>query len=270
MAPPSPSPTPVPTAVGTSEFPYKWEEVTSKLGLVSNKDISDFILAPVFLRHWAKLRDQMPLAPGTPVDVIPADDRAAMVEFTTTIYIAMDCMATSKYDRPTPADRANWKPNEYIECLVYQCARDLAAPDRAFQAAFERQKLKNEAGRKDALSRIRGLAMLVFNLMVNYTQMPPSNVIRKIEERKPAKDPSLSAIPEVRRKWQLEHMDLEDLRKTVLDRQRKGVDEKQWLIDILMKDAEDGGAKTEMDKIGVKKEDGARVGGVKRKKDEDE
>ncbi|KAF3049982.1 hypothetical protein E8E11_006938 [Didymella keratinophila] len=270
MAPPSISPTPVPAAVGTGDFPYKWDEIATKLGLESNGKIPDFILAPIFLHHWAKLRDQMPLRPGTSAEVIPAEDRAAISEFTTTIYTAMDCMATSKYDRPTSADRATWTTVEHIECLVYQCARDLAAAGRPFHIVFERQKLKNEAGRRDALSRIRGLAMLVCNLMVNYSQMSPSNVIRKIEAKRPAKDPSLSPLPEVRRKWQLENMELGDLRKTMLDRQRKGGDEKQWLIDILMKELQEGRAKEESEGVEVKKEESARVGGIKRKKDEDE
>ena len=235
MAPPSPSSTPVPAAVGTGDFPYKWDEIATKLGLDSNGKTPDFILAPIFLHHWAKLRDQMPLRPGTIAEIIPAEDKIAIVDFTTTIYTATDCMATTRYDRPTSADRTNWTTIEHIECLVYQCARDLAAPDSAFHIVFERQKLKNEAGRMDALSRICGLDMLVHNLVVNYTQMPPSNVIRKIEAKRPAKDPSLSPLPEVRRKRQLENIDLGDLRKTVLDRQRKGEDEKQWLIDILMK-----------------------------------
>lgn len=269
MPPPSPSPIPVPAAVATGDFPYKWDEIARKLGLDSKEKISDFILAPIFFQHWVKLRDQMPLRPGTSVEIIPAEGRAAIVEFTITIYTAMDCMATSKYDRPTPADHVNWTTIEYIECLVYQCARDLAAAGRPLHVVFERQKLKNEAGRKDALSRIRGLAMLVCNLIVNYTRKQPSMVIRKIEAKRPAKDPSLSPLPEVRRKWQLENMDLGDLRKTVLDRQRKGEDEKQWLIDILMRDAQDPGVKDD-DGIEVKSEGGVRVTGLKRKKDEDE
>ncbi|KAJ4341701.1 hypothetical protein N0V87_001716 [Didymella glomerata] len=269
MAPRSPSPTPVPAAVGTGDFPYKWDEIATKLGLESNGEIADFILAPIFLHHWTKLRDQMPLRPGTSAEIIPAEDRTAISEFTTSIYMAMDCMATSKYDRPTSGDRINWTTIEHSECLVYQCTRDLAVAGRSFHIEFERQKLKNEAGRKDALCRIRGLAMLVFNLIVNYTQMSPSNVIRKIEAKRPAKDPSLSPLPEVRRKWQLENMELDDLRKTVLDRQRKGEDEKQWLIDILMKELKDGGVNGD-DGVEVKREGSIRVGGVKRKKEGDE
>lgn len=269
MAPPSPSPTPAPSANGSTGFPYKWDEVTSKLALASNKDIPTFILGPVFLAHWIELRDQLPLIPNTPIDIIGADDKAAMVDLCNTIYTAMDCMATSKYDRPTSADRASWTSAEHLECLVYQCARDLAQAGYPFHAAFERHKLKNEAGRKDAFARIRGLAMLVFNLTVNYTLMPPSNVIRRIELAKPAKDPNRSPIPGVRRKWQLEHMDLGDLRKTVLDQQRKGGNEKEWLICILMKDVKDGTGKEESEELEVKKEDGAMVGGLKRKKEED-
>ena len=61
----------------------------------------------------------MPLTPNERVDIIPADDKVAMTDFTTTVYIAMNCIATSKYDRPTSSDRANWKAVEYTECLVY-------------------------------------------------------------------------------------------------------------------------------------------------------
>ncbi|KAF9701905.1 hypothetical protein EKO04_000679 [Ascochyta lentis] len=270
MIPSSPSRTPVPIANGIVDFPYKWDDITSKLNLTSNKDVPNFILGPIFLSHWTKLRDQLPLVPNTPINIIALDDKAAMVDFCNTIYTAMDCMATSEYDRPTSTDRTTWQPTEHIECLVYQCARDLAQPDRAFHAAFERQKQKNEAGRKDALTRIRGLAMLVLNLVINYTLMPPSNVIRKIEAVRPAKDPNCSPIPEVRRKWQLENMELGDLRKTVLDRQRKGVDEKQWLVDILMKDVKGGGGQEESEGVEVKREGDARVGGIKRKMEEDD
>ncbi|KAF3047527.1 hypothetical protein E8E12_009931 [Didymella heteroderae] len=31
MAPPSPSPTPVPATVGIGDFPYKWDEIATKL-----------------------------------------------------------------------------------------------------------------------------------------------------------------------------------------------------------------------------------------------
>lgn len=164
----------------------------------------------------------MPLAPNTPIETITADDRTAMTDFTTTIYAAMDGMCTSPYDRPAPHDRTSWTATDQIACLVYQSARDLAQPAQPFHATFERPRLRNEAGRREALARIRGLAMLVRNLIVNYTLMPLSNVVRRIEAVRPARDPGRSPVPEVRRKWRLEHMELGDLRKTVLDRQRRG------------------------------------------------
>lgn len=165
-------------------------------------------------------------------------------------------------------------PLEHVECLVYRAARDFAQPEHAFHSVFERPKLKNEPGRKDALARIGGLAMLTYNLIANYTLMLPSGVIRKIEAAKPARQPRLSPLPEVRRRWELEHMDVGDLRKTVLDRYRKGRDEKVWLIEMLMEDVKDDegvalGVKEDENVI-VEVEEGARVAGVKRKFEEGE
>jgi hypothetical protein len=57
--------------------------------------------------------------------------------------------------------------------------------------------------------------------------MGPSNIIKRIEATKPAKDPNLSPIPEVRVKWQLDHMGVDELRKKVLDSERKGKEEKE-------------------------------------------
>jgi len=72
------------------------------------------------------------------------------------------------------------------------------------------------------MHRLRGLVMLVCNLVVNYTLMPPSNIIHRIENAKPASNPEFSAIPEARIKWALDHMGVEELRKKVLDDQRGG------------------------------------------------
>ncbi|KAG9202159.1 hypothetical protein G6514_004596 [Epicoccum nigrum] len=269
MAPPTPFPTPNPTADGSSALPYEWNDVIFKISLTSATDLSNFILNPIFLAHWTVLRDHMPLTPGTPVNITSLDDKADLRAFTFAIYTVMDSMATSKYDRPTSADQKSWTRIEHVECLVYRAARDFAQPDHLFHLAFERPELKNEPGHKDALSRIRGLAMLAYNLIVNYTLMPQSNVVRKIEAVKPASQPRLSPLPEVRRRWELEHMDVGDMRKTVLDRHRKDEDEREWLIKIFMEDVKDDvGAtlvvKEDRDVI-VEVEEGAQVGGVKRK-----
>jgi hypothetical protein len=266
MAPPTPSPTPNSTAGSSNALPHKWDEISSKLGLTSAKDLSSFILNLTFLEHWTTLRDYMPLTPGTPVNITSLDDKACLTAFTLAIYTAMDSMAASVYDRPTPTEQKSWTPTEYVECLVYRAARDFAQPEYLFQSAFERPKLKNEPGRKDALSRIRGLAMLADNLIVNYILMPPSKVIREIEAVKPARQPKLSPLPEVRRGWELEHMDVGDLRRTVLDLHRKGREEKEWLIRILMDDVKgDEGVEDEDEDededVKVEVEEGARVGG---------
>jgi hypothetical protein len=39
---------------------------------------------------------------------------------------------------------------------------------------------------------------------------------------------------ETRTKWQLAHMGVDELRRKVLDAERKGKDEKEWLIGILL------------------------------------
>lgn len=56
----------------------------------------------------------------------------------------------------------------------------------------------------------------------------------------------------------------------MLDRQRKGGEEKEWLVNIAMKDLKDGGAKDVTDEMEMKKEGGVKVAGVKRRKEEDE
>ena len=157
-----------------------------------------------------------------------------MNDFVTNIYNMMDGMATCRYDRPTLNDRKAWGSQEFMECLVYQCARDLARPSHTFYSSFERKNLKNEAGRREAFHRLRGLVMLVCNLVVNYTLMQPSNVIRRIEAARPARNPEFSPIPETRIKWQLDHMPVDELRKKVLDGERGEREEKEWLVGILL------------------------------------
>ena len=175
-----------PSLLSDNNRDTKTSQWRCKLALDSNKDIPTFILAPIFLSHWTKLCDQMSPMPGTPVDILPADDKVAMTDFT---------------QRSTQLWTARRHPDT---------------------PAFECQKPKNEAGRKDALFRTHGLAMLVYNLITNYTTMPPSTVTRNIGAVKLANAPTkVRLIPEIRRKWQLGHVDLGDLRKTVLDRQRK-------------------------------------------------
>ena len=217
------------------------------------------------------MRDNMPLTPGTSVNVTSLDDKSGLKALTFAIYTAMDSMATSKYDRPTPADKLSWAPAEH---LVWGKTKETDDVIEYSASVNQWLKLKNEAGRKDALSRIRGLVMLAHNLIVNYILMPPSKVIRKIEAARPASQPRLSPLPAVRRRWELDHMDVGDLRKTVLDRHRKGEDEREWLIKILMDDVKDDEGivlvVNEDEDVVAEVEEGARVGGVKRKFEEDE
>jgi hypothetical protein len=94
--------------------------------------------------------------------------------------------------------------------------------------------LKNEAGRNKALNRIRGLILLGVNLTINYTSMAPSNVIRSNEDMRPAANLAWSPVKAVRVKYQLKNMDVNELRKKALESEKKGKNEKEWLIGMIM------------------------------------
>jgi hypothetical protein len=173
------------------EFPYTWEEISPKLGLTSNQEIPKFILNTDFLGPWVQFRDLMPLQPSVPIPTLPAPkDKEAMNELVKKVYESMDAMHTSPYDQPSSSDRKEWGPAQFIECLIYQSSRNLAREGHTIRTPFLRSNLKNEAGRREAFHRLRGLVMLVSNLCINYTLMGPSNIIRRIEATKPVKDPS--------------------------------------------------------------------------------
>ncbi|KAH7094961.1 hypothetical protein FB567DRAFT_586304 [Paraphoma chrysanthemicola] len=237
------------------DFPYKWEDVSSKLLLASPKELPKLILAPAFLTPWTTYRDTLPLQPGVPVpSIIAPKDKEAMNDLINTIYTAMDAMHASKFDRPD-SDRTSWSQADSLSCIIYQSARSFAAPAQIFHTSFERKNLKNEAGRREATMRIRGLIMLTCNLVVNYTFMSPSNVVRRIEAVCPALRPDFSPIVETRRKWELANLGLEDLRRAVLDGERKGgVEEREWLIGILLQ-REKAGVAGGLD-VGIKSEGG--------------
>jgi hypothetical protein len=217
-------------ATSSIDFPYKWDDISSKLLLTSPKEILKFILTPSFLNAWTDYRDMLPLMPGVAIPIIAPKDKEAMTNLVDNIYTMMDSMCTSAYDRLSPTYRTTWDAGDYMNFLIYQSTRDLASPGNTFHSSFLRSALKNEAGRKEAFHRLRGLIMLVCNLVVNYTLMPPSNVIKGIEVAKPAWDPNFSPIPDVRIKWQLAHMGVDELRKKVLDGERGEREEKKWLI----------------------------------------
>jgi hypothetical protein len=197
-------------AASSIDFPYKWDDISSKLLLTSPKEIPKFILTPSFLNAWTDYRDMLPLKPGVAIPIMAPKDKEAMTALVENIYTMMDSMCTSPYDRPYLTDRTTWDAGDYMKSLIYQSARDLASPGNTFHSSFLRPALKNEAGRKEAFHRLRGLIMLVCNLVVNYTLMPP--------------------IPDVRIKWQLAHMGVDELRKKVLDGERGEREEKKWLI----------------------------------------
>ncbi|KAH7085315.1 hypothetical protein BKA63DRAFT_14917 [Paraphoma chrysanthemicola] len=241
------------------DFPYKWEDISSKLLLASPKELPKLILAPAFLSPWTTYRDALPLRPGVPVpSIIAPKDKEAMTELINSIYTAMDAMHASKFDRPD-SDRSGWSQADSLSCVIYQSARSFAAPTQIFHTSFERKNLKNEAGRREANTRIRGLIMLACNLVVNYTLMSPSNVVRRIEAICPALRPEFSPIVETRRKWELENLGLEDLRRAVLDGERKGgVEEREWLIGILL-GRELAGMGAGVSDVGMKGEGGKGV-----------
>ena len=142
----SPKPPPPTTAPATTipiDFPYKWDDISSKLLLTNPKEIPKFILSPSFLSAWTDYRDLLPLQPSVSIPIIAPKDKDAMTEFVTNIYNMMDGMATCRYDRPTLNDRKGWSSGDFTECLVYQCARDLARLGHTFHSSFERKNLKN-------------------------------------------------------------------------------------------------------------------------------
>ncbi|KAH7378684.1 hypothetical protein BKA66DRAFT_442712 [Pyrenochaeta sp. MPI-SDFR-AT-0127] len=216
------------------DVPYKWDEVMSKLCITNLQEFHKLILSSSFLSPWVQFRDLLPVQPGVAVPIISPKERDSMNALVTTTYDMMDSMATSKYDRPTHIERTAWKTLDFVECMVYQSARNLAREGQILHTPFQRANIKNEAGRREAFNRLRGLVMLICNLTVNYTLMPPNNIIRRIEEARPARALCLSPLVEVRLKWQLDNTDVGELRRQVLDGERKGKEEKEWLINILM------------------------------------
>jgi hypothetical protein len=265
MSNPKKAPTP-----GGVDFPFSWEDIVSKLGLISTKEIPQIVLYADFFNPWILFRDEMPLRPGTAVLTVAPKDKEAMNESVVRIYDLMDNMSYCKYDRPTRDERRIWDVKEWLECLVYQIARNLARDGHTFAVPFQRTNLKNEPGRREAFHRLRGLIMLISNLCVNYTLMAPSNLIKKIEAVRPAKDPNLSPIAQVRVKWQLSNMGIDELRKKVLDCERKGKEEKEWLIGILMgkevapRATDVGTGIGVLPETSVKKEGSVEVSGTKR------
>jgi len=141
-SPKLPPPTTTPPTIPI-DFPYKWDDISSKLLLTNPKEIPKFILSPSFLCAWTDYRDLLPLQPSVSIPIIAPKDKDAMTEFVTNIYNMMDGMATCRYDRPTLNDRKGWSSGDFMECLVYQCARDLARPGHTFYSSFERKNLKN-------------------------------------------------------------------------------------------------------------------------------
>ncbi|KAH8727048.1 hypothetical protein GQ44DRAFT_704451 [Phaeosphaeriaceae sp. PMI808] len=161
------------------------------------------------------------------------------------IYHEMENMHLSKYDRPSESDRRSWGNFDFLACLVYQCIRDLARPDHAFAGIFDRKALRietgrnkaarREAGRKEASTCILGVIKLACNLIISYTSPSPDDIVKLIEETMPALRPEFSPIREVRTKAQLTKMGVDELRRMVLGGDRRGIDEKEWLVNILLK-----------------------------------
>lgn len=82
---------------------------------------------------------------------------------------------------------------------------------------------------------IEALIKLSLNLTTTYTLLPPSSYLIEMERIRPATNPERSPIPQIRRRWALDHMDIGDLRKLVWNGE-KGVaeEEKEWLINHVM------------------------------------
>lgn len=197
--------TPKKLVMSDDTFSYTWEEVATKLSLAFTKGIPNFVVGADFLKPWFQFRALMPLRLGIAVP------RNSMTELIKRIYDRMESIAFCIYDLPSPEDAKTWSPPQWFERLVYQNTRNLARQGRVFTTPFCR-----------------------INFCANYALMAPSNIVKRIEAAKPAKNPELSLLPEGRVKWQLDHMGVDELQKKVLESERKGKGEKKWLISILM------------------------------------
>ncbi|KAF2737976.1 hypothetical protein EJ04DRAFT_520750 [Polyplosphaeria fusca] len=199
------------------------------------KSLATFVSNLGFLIPFISYQDCLPPIPGTHMNDLPhtKEDVEALVLRT---YNAMDSMAFHVYDRSTVDEQKKLTPPQHFECLIYRSARNLARPGGPFGEEFARTSQENEPGRNKATTRIRGLIMLALNLTTTYMHLPPCILVQTIEHLRPVSDPDRSPLPYVREKHALRNANLGDLRKAVLDNARQGkVDEKEWLIDMLMK-----------------------------------
>lgn len=74
-----PAPKKAPTP-GVVNFPYSWEDIVPKLGLVFTKEIPNLILCADFFEPWILFRDQMPIRPGIAVPAVAPKDKEPMNE----------------------------------------------------------------------------------------------------------------------------------------------------------------------------------------------
>ncbi|KAF2470433.1 uncharacterized protein BDR25DRAFT_355537 [Lindgomyces ingoldianus] len=226
----------------SNDLPYSWTSIPPLLNFRTIPQIRDLILSPAFLDSWVYFRNESGLGPNANTKAKPRPMSKEFIDkLAEQTYQAMDSMAFCQFDRPSNVRTIDggarpWTWMTYLQCCVYQICRNLACPGQPFSSAFERKCLAVQSGRSLALNRIRGIVMILCNLIYRYTTLPPSNVIRKIEELHPVADQARSPIPEIRRKHVLARMGVEELRKAVLGQQwkGKGMSEKEWLVSKLV------------------------------------
>lgn len=196
------------------------------LGRVSrsavHRSISSIILSPDFVRHWARLRNELPLEPNNSHMKLSDDDAEGT---STKIYSMMTSVWEAKYDSATTEDCWLWRPYEHFENLVYHIAHSLARPDGMFHEAFMAAVAWPIELNHKALNCIVGIAMICSNLIREYVGMDPHTLISDLERAKPTSNSQLSPLPEIRKRWELQQIDVGDLRLKVIEEVKKHTEE---------------------------------------------
>jgi hypothetical protein len=215
------------------DVPHKWPAICSlSSSLSSNAKIVDLVLSKPFLDRWVTFRDAIPLSPGMNLN-FPLNQKEWITEFATKIFDLMDSPAYCSFDNPSPSDRALWKTNEHFQCLIYQSARRLARPVRAFFSTFDRKNFRAdyEKAEANAIKTLKGLVMVAHNLVFTYIYLEPTIVVQRIEALRPTPDPAKSPIPKVRVEHALRNVDVAKLSETIL--QPQGDDQKKWFTELI-------------------------------------
>lgn len=191
---------------GTRQIvPFRVKLIRDSLSPIADNEIKCKLISASFLDSFLIYRDTLPLTPGVTPPNLP-NDTATVNAFAKRIYEMMDAMHICTYDRTSSRAMDPFTAEQHLECLIYQACRDLASPEALFGDFFKREYLRKKIHREHAMNKIKGFIMVVCNLILRYTVLPPTEFVRGIEKLRPSKNPELSPIPEVRAKAMFDSM----------------------------------------------------------------